>query len=117
MPADRPRLPDGLVAIVKRDCPTCQLVAGVLGEIRASGQPLTVFTQDDANFPSTVPERVDDTELAVSWHHKIETVPTLLRVANGAEVARTVGWVRTEWEALSGVAPLGAALPARRPGC
>jgi len=28
-----PALPDGLVAIVKRDCPTCRLVAPVLAEM------------------------------------------------------------------------------------
>src|SRR5262249_51633280 len=52
-----------------------------------------------------------------SWHHRIETVPTLLRIENGVEVARTEGWSRNEWEQLSGVSPLGAALPPHRPGC
>jgi hypothetical protein len=50
-----PRLPDGLVAVVKRDCPTCQLVAPVLGEIAARGGPLTVYSQDDPGFPPSVP--------------------------------------------------------------
>jgi hypothetical protein len=112
-----PRLPDGLVAVVKHDCATCVLVVPVLGEIAARGRPLTVFTQDDPEFPDTAAPRVDDRDLVVSWHHRIETVPTLLRVENGVEVARTEGWARSEWETLVGVSPLGVDLPARRPGC
>ena len=114
---DPPRLPEGLVAVVKRDCPTCGLVAPVLGELAARGRSLTVYTQDDPEFPATVAPRVDDRELTVSWHHRIETVPTLIRIENGVEVARTEGWSRSEWEALAGVSPLGASLPAHRPGC
>jgi hypothetical protein len=112
-----PRLPEGLVAVVKRDCPTCGLVAPVLGQIAAGGQALTVYTQDDPGFPAAVAARVDDRELIVSWHHRIETVPTLLRIENGVEVARTCGWSRADWEQLAGVGPLGAGLPAHRPGC
>jgi hypothetical protein len=112
----RPRLPDGLIAVVKQDCATCVLVAPVLGDLAARGQPLTVYTQDDPAFPANVAP-VDDRELLVSWHHRIETVPTLLRIENGIEVARTVGWSRSDWETLAGVSPLGAELPAFRPGC
>jgi hypothetical protein len=111
-----PRLPDGLVAVVKRGCPTCELVAPVLGELAARGQPLTVYTQDDPEFPPGVP-RVDDRELVVSWHHRIEAVPTLLRVEGGVEVARAIGWFRSDWEALTGLSALGAGLPPHRPGC
>jgi hypothetical protein len=112
-----PRLPDGLVAVVKRDCPTCCLVAPVLGEIAAGGRALTVYTQDDPEFPPVVAPRVDDHELVMSWHHHIDTVPTLLRIEGGVEVARTEGWSRTDWEAVAEVRPLGAGLPAHRPGC
>ncbi len=114
--AGKPALPEGLVAVVKRDCATCVLIAPVLAELRQSGQPLTIYTQDDASFPAGL-SPIDDTELAVSWHHAIETVPTLLRVQGGAEVARTVGWSRDQWQAFTGVAVLGAALPPHRPGC
>ena len=115
--SQRPNLPDGLVAFVKRECPTCQLVGPVLSQIAAApGVALTVYTQDDRSFPDGV-KRADDTSLAASWHHQIETVPTLLRVAQGVEVERVVGWVRDEWEALTGVAGLGRDLPAWRPGC
>src|SRR5262245_2991564 len=105
-----PRLPDGLVAVVKRDCPTCCLVAPVLGEIAAGGRELTVYTQDDPGFPAEVAPRVDDHELVMSWHHRIQTVPTLLRVKDGVEVERTEGWSRQDWETMAGM-PLGKGLP------
>ncbi|HTE54760.1 MAG TPA: thioredoxin family protein [Kofleriaceae bacterium] len=111
-----PRLPEGLIAVVKRDCRTCQLVAPVLGEL-AARPGITVYTQDDPGFPATVAARVHDQDLAVSWHHHIETVPTLLRIDGGVEVARAVGWVRTEWEDVAGTGPLGDGLPEHRPGC
>jgi hypothetical protein len=112
-----PRLPDGLVAVVKRDCATCGLVVPVLGELAAGGRALTVYTQDDPEFPATAAPRIDDRELVVSWHHHIETVPTLIRIEDGVEVGRTVGWSRADWEQLAGVSPLGASLPPHRPGC
>ncbi len=111
----RPKLPSGLVAFVKRECPTCELVVPVLEQLRAE-RPLTVYTQDDPGFPGAVPS-VDDTSLEISWHHEIEAVPTLLRVENGVERARALGWHRGEWEALSGLRGLGPGLPAERPGC
>ena len=110
-----PSLPSGLVAFVKRDCPTCVLVQPVLAQL-ARQTSLTVLTQDDPSFPAGL-SPVDDTSLEMSWHHAIETVPTLLRVADGAEQGRAVGWERGEWEALSGVIGLGPELPAYRPGC
>ncbi|MFV0523105.1 MAG: thioredoxin [Acidimicrobiales bacterium] len=113
----RPRLPDGLVAIVKRDCPTCELVAPVLGDLADRGVALTVFSQDDPGFPDTVSGVRDDTSLEVSWFHDIETVPTLLSVSDGAETARTVGWSRPDWESFTGQAGLGPDLPPHRPGC
>ncbi|MCG8417560.1 MAG: thioredoxin family protein [Proteobacteria bacterium] len=110
-----PPLPSGIVAFVKRDCPTCELVTPVLAQI-AKQASLTVYTQDDPGFPPGV-EAVDDTSLAVSWHHDIETVPTLLRVQDGEERERTLGWHRGDWEALTGVSGLGPELPEMRPGC
>src|SRR6476469_3919120 len=111
-----PVLPDGLVAVVMRDCPTCEMVAPVLGEIAAKGPPLTVFTQDDPAFPETVSPRFD-ADLSVSYHHHVETVPTLLRVEDGRELERTEGWSRGVWERLSGVDRLGSGLPEHRPCC
>ena len=83
-----PPLPDGLVAIVKRDCPTCRLVAPVLVDLAEGALPLTVYSQDDPTFPDDA-KVVDDTELEVSVALELETVPTLLLVAGGEVVART----------------------------
>jgi hypothetical protein len=107
---------DGLVAVVKRDCPTCVTVAPVLAAL-ASSSELTVVSQDDPSFPEGVGTVVDDTDLDLSWRLGIETVPTLLRLANGQETARVVGWHRSRWEALAGITGLGEGLPDQRPGC
>jgi hypothetical protein len=112
---DAPALPDGIVVVVKRECETCRMVVPVLGELDAA-VALTVYSQDDPEFPAS-PPAIDDHDLAVSWHHEIETVPTVLRVVDGVEVERTVGWQRPEWERVTGVTGLGDGLPVFRPGC
>src|SRR6266481_4958668 len=112
MTGELPR--DGLVVVVKRDCPTCVMAAPVLGELsRDAG--LTVYTQDDPSFPETVPRCVDDTALDISHRLKIEIVPTLIRFAEGREVGRTYGWDRGEWQRVTGIAALGRDLPEARP--
>ncbi|MGE4243099.1 hypothetical protein [Ramlibacter sp.] len=110
-------LPDGLVAVVKRDCPTCVLVEPVLRQLAAAVPGFSVLTQDDPRFPEGLAGVVDDTALERSFALRIETVPTLLHRAAGSETARAIGWHRGEWEALSGIAALGAGLPDQRPGC
>lgn len=100
-------LPDGLVAVVKRDCPTCTLVEPVLRGLGAA-----VWCQDDPDWFDG-----DDTGLELSYRLDIETVPTLLRVEHGRETGRVVGWSRAQWEGLTGVAGLGPGLPEHRPGC
>ena len=112
----KPLLPEGLTAIVKRDCATCELIGDVLADIEQRAT-LTIYTQDDPAFPEQAQHRVDDTDLTVSWHHDIETVPTLIRVLNGAETERIVGWSRDQWEAFTGLDALGDDLPEWRPGC
>ena len=92
---------DGLVAVVERDCPTCELTALVLGDL-AQRVGLQVYTQDDPSFPETVPGRIDDTALDISHRLKIEVVPTLLRIEQGREIDRTFGWDRAEWERVAG---------------
>ncbi len=113
---EKPPLPDGLVVVVKEECETCRTVAPVLAELAKAGTGLTVYTQDDPSFPPGV-DPIHDAELAVSWHYDIETVPTLLRIVDGVETERTVGWDRERWQAFVGVGDLGADLPAFRPGC
>ena len=109
-------LPDGVVAVVKAECPTCVLVAPVLRQLREAGTELTIFTQDEPKFPEGL-SPIHDEDLSVSYHHDIETVPTLIRVQGGQEVDRTVGWFRPDWEALTEVPGLGPDLPELRPGC
>ncbi len=110
-----PTLPSGLVAFVKRECPTCTLVAPVLARLAREAE-LTVFSQDDPSFPPGT-RVVDDGSLEYSWRHGIETVPTLLRIRDGRVAGRAVGWHRGEWETVTGIGGLGLELPEWRPGC
>jgi hypothetical protein len=110
-------LPDGWIAVVKHDCPTCVLVEPVLRQLAAASTSLTVLTQDDPAFPADLPGVVDDTGLTRSFALGIETVPTLLRIEQGRETTRAVGWHRGEWEQLTGMRALGPDLPEQRPGC
>jgi hypothetical protein len=44
---------------------------------------LTVYTQDDPDFPAA-PAAIHDGDLSsMSWHHEIETVPTVIKVVDG----------------------------------
>ena len=113
--SERAALPDGIVVVVKEECATCHSVASVLRQLDEA-TTLTVYTQEDPRFPAS-PTPIHDADLAISWHHDIETVPTVLRIVDGAEAERTVGWHREEWERVTGVTGLGPDLPAMRPGC
>src|SRR3954451_2465358 len=110
-PHPKPTLPDGLVVIVKRECETCQMIAPLLQQL-----DVTVYTQDDPAFPENV-SKVHDSDLSISWHHEIETVPTLIRIISGEEIERTVGWLRSDWQRITGIDTLGDDLPLMRPGC
>ncbi len=107
-----PILPDGLVVIVKEDCETCRMVAPLLGQLGA-----TVYTQDDPAFPAGVDADPRRRSRRSAGTTTIETVPTLIRVVDGHEVERTVGWLRSEWQRITGIATLGDDLPVMRPGC
>jgi hypothetical protein len=109
-------LPNGLVAVVKRDCRTCNLVAPVLASLATNDVPLTVYSQDDPSFPEGLPV-IDDRTLEMSFALELDTVPTLVSVSGGREVARTVGWSRDAWRRLTGRPDLGEGLPEHRPGC
>ena len=104
------------VVVAKRDCPTCDLVQPVLREIAASGASLTVYTQDDPAFPDGL-EAVDDRSLEHSWRLGVETVPTLIRLEEGAEAERIVGWDRAQWVRMTELDTLGGGLPDFQPGC
>ncbi len=118
----RPPLPDGFVAVVKQDCPTCRLVEPVLVQLADAAELVAVVTQDDRRFPDlsgagSAPECTFDEDLSISYLWDIETVPTLLRIEDGSEVERLVGWDREQWQDLTGLPELGPGLPDWRPGC
>ncbi len=106
---------DGFIAVVKRDCPTCGLVAPVLGAI-AEHHSVIVYSQDDPTFPEQITP-IDDRDLDVSFALDIDTVPTLIRIEAGAETRRLEGWFRPHWQAVTGIETLGDDLPELRPGC
>lgn len=109
-------LPDGLIVVAKRECPTCVLVEPLLGEIADARGALTVYSQDDSTYGSAA-AAVHDVTLEHSYRLKVEFVPTLIRVEGGREVDRTYGWDREEWRRVTGIPALGEGLPAMRPGC
>ncbi len=108
---------DGLIAVVKEDCPTCRLVEPVLQQLGSTKPGIVVYTQDDPIFPCDVPQVIDDRTLKISFDLEIETVPTLIRHESGQEVERVVGWNRTDWQRVTAIADLGEELPAHQPGC
>lgn len=108
---------DGLIAVVKRDCPTCELIAPVLCVLSEAGRPIAVYSQDDPKFPDNFADVYDDGELEASYNLDVIIVPTLLKMEGGKETARAVGWNREEWQTLTGDRKLGADLPENRPGC
>ncbi len=107
---------DGLVAFVKRACPTCSMIAPQLREAAQARRDFQVVTQDDRAFPSGVANLVDDRELGHSYLNNIEATPTLIRFAGGKEIERVMGWDRAAWQRLTGIAALGSALPPLVPG-
>ncbi|UYN94839.1 MAG: thioredoxin family protein [Enhydrobacter sp.] len=107
---------DGLVAVVKHECPTCVLVEPVMQSLDRAGG-LTVVTQDDPAFPQGVRQVVDDQALERSFHLNVDSVPTLIRFQEGREVGRAVGWHRDDWIRLAGKAAAGDGLPDWQPGC
>ena len=44
--------PDGLIAVVKQDCPTCTRIVSVLRQLGKRTSALAVYTQDNPNFPA-----------------------------------------------------------------
>jgi len=114
-PADA-LIADGLVAFVKRACPTCKLIEP---QMQALARRLTAFrvvSQDDPRFPAAVEGVVDDRELDHSWRNEIESTPTLIRYEAGREVERVVGWDRDGWRRLTGIPELGEGLRPFQPG-
>ncbi len=106
----------GFIAVVKRDCATCRLIAPVLADM-AGELDVLVCSQDDPGFPAGVGDVVDERELELSYRHDIEIVPTLMRLNAGQETDRLVGWQRDDWRRLTAMSALGEDLPVFSPGC
>ena len=73
-------LPNGLIVVAKRECPTCLLVEPVLRELADGEAPLTVYTQDDPAYAAGVGGVILDDTLETSYRLGIEIVPTLINV-------------------------------------
>lgn len=107
---------DGLVLVVREDCPTCRLIAPVAADLEARGVMAAIYSQDSPDFPGGLRIR-HDRRLEVSFRLSIAIVPTLIRFAEGVETARAIGWSRQEWCDVAGLDDLGPGLPDERPGC
>ncbi len=116
---------EGVIAVVRAECPTCELVAPVLAALVGNGVIHRVYVQDDPTFPAELvgsAALIDDLELDVSFHLDIETVPTLLRVSGGAVLDTTIGWTHDSWTAFFEPESIDTRvsfpdMPAYRPGC
>lgn len=84
-------------------------------EVARARAGFQAVSQDDPAFPAGVPV-VDDRELDHSYRNDVEATPTLIRFEGGREAERIVGWDRDGWRRLTGIAELGANLPAFQPG-
>ena len=107
---------DGLAVFAKRACPACTLIEPLMRDVAGRLPHFRIVSQDDPKFPSKVANVIDDRELDHSYLNHIEFTPTLIRFEAGREVERVVGWDRDGWRRLTGIADLGAALPAFQPG-
>lgn len=107
---------DGLVVVLKEDCPTCTLIVPALEQLRTAGLISAVISQDAPSFPAGF-HVTDDTDLALSWELATEVTPTMYRVIDGEVIGSIVGWRRSEWEEFTGVEGLAPELPEHRPGC
>ena len=107
-----------LTVVVKKDCPTCVLIEPVLGQlVEEYEDQISVYVQDDPAFPASINSKLDDTSLEFSYRNNIEIVPTLISCNDDEELARTEGWVKSEWQQLTGIDSLGSELVDFMPGC
>ena len=104
--------------VIKKDCPTCEMIEPVLAELTATYPgKVTIYVQDDPSFPESIENKIDDTSLEFSYRNNIEIVPTLICSTESKESARTYGWDKTEWQRLTNLASLGESLDSFKPGC
>ncbi len=101
---------------VKEDCQTCKLLVPVFERLRQALPQLDIYVQDDPAFLASAGAVYDQT-LENSFLADIEITPTLIRMAGEKETGRACGWVREEWQGITGIGDLGCELPAYGPGC
>ena len=67
-----------IIVFLKYDCPTCELVRPLLADIQKNISSFEIIVQDDPKlFPGLVVQ--EDKDLKISFKHKIEIVPTILK--------------------------------------
>ena len=104
--------------VLKKECPTCELIEPVLRQlVEEYEKNISIYVQDDLTFPKSIDRKLDDTSLEFSYANNIEIVPTLICSNGNEEIARTVGWDKSEWQQLTGLASLGEDLIDFKPGC
>ena len=104
--------------VIKKDCPTCEMIETVLAELIATYPgKVTIYVQDDPSFPESIENKIDDTSLEFSYRNNIEIVPTLICSSESKESARTYGWDKAEWRRLTNLSSLGESLDSFKPGC
>ena len=104
--------------VLKKECPTCELIEPVLRQLVAEYEKnISIYVQDDLTFPKSIDKKLDDTSLEFSYANNIEIVPTLICSNDNEEITRTVGWDKSEWQKLTGLASLGEDLIDFKPGC
>lgn len=101
---------------VKEDCQTCKLLVPVFERLRQALPQLDIYVQDDPAFLASAGAVYDQT-LENSFLADIKITPTLIRMAGEKETGRACGWVREEWQGITGIGDLGCELPAYGPGC
>lgn len=88
-----------LVAVMKRDCPVCEMTRPVLGRAVEAGVPTLLVSQDDhriaMEFASSLAgvDLLVDEDLGLSEELHLDTVPTFIGVAADGSVAWSLqGW-------------------------
>lgn len=111
--------PTTYTLVIKKDCPTCALIEPLIDELATHCEgKLSVYVQDDPDYPPGYPDRIDDTSLEFSYRNQIEIVPTLMRqTRDSGDVSRIIGWDKVQWQEFTGIGDLGADLIDFKPGC
>jgi hypothetical protein len=104
------------LVFLKQGCHTCSTLEPVIQALKALPSGLRIVVQDEPEYLADLGAEYDKT-LELSFRHRIEVTPTLIRFAGDAETGRTDGWVRAEWRQLTEIDDLGADQREMMPGC